>query len=62
MSLLLQRNSPAAASRLFVPPIVPGPSQQQRIGRNQVFKHYDYTGENLNKYLHNDYICKNHNL
>ena len=62
MSLLLQRNSPAATSRLFVPPIVHGPSQQQRIGQNQVSKHYDYTGENLNKYLHNDYICKNLDL
>ncbi|KAL1816824.1 hypothetical protein ACET3Z_019398 [Daucus carota] len=44
MPVLLQWNSPAAASRLFVPPTVPGPSQQHRIGRDQVCKHYDYTG------------------
>uniref|UniRef100_A0A164Z454 Uncharacterized protein n=1 Tax=Daucus carota subsp. sativus TaxID=79200 RepID=A0A164Z454_DAUCS len=35
MPVLLQWNSPAAASRLFVPPTVPGPSQQHRIGRDQ---------------------------
>ena len=51
MPVLLQWNSPAAASRLFVPPTVPGPSQQHRIGGDQVCKHYDYTSENPNKYL-----------
>ena len=51
MPLLMQWNSPAAASRLLVPPVVPGPSQQHRIGGDQVCKHYDYTSENPNKYL-----------
>ncbi|KAL1805756.1 hypothetical protein ACET3Z_028824 [Daucus carota] len=37
MPVLLQWNSPAAASRLFVPPTVPGPSQQHRIGWDQVY-------------------------